>query len=554
MNSISKFFSTIFLLAPISLSFQLSTALADTTDKKELIKTSTLSQEPITIDLKRTGSQLLSEFEDSLSNGIGIGFSGGGSRAVALTTGQLFALKEIGLEDKIKRLSLVSGGAWAGALFYMLPNKTAQEQSLITTIDDLQELCWKSHDNSEKSDCLHPVNYTNPKSLLSIPQRLSLPGSIGAMLFPMLPGYNGWRAYLSKNILEPYGIDSSRSIDSTRFPLLGNKELIINAQLIPEVDMDKKDEDREKIPFEITPNRMGISKNNLPHNSYYIHPYAFNRFADRDSLFCLDNTNTCRINLYGGAEFTLSDMMAVTGSNYISTWPFSYFPPTFDYPKIDFSTKPPLVTNSRIVLTDSGNEDFVGLMPLLARKQSKIILFSNSGKRLHTNGSVIGMEKVLPSYFGIIPDEGAEKSSYETAEELNIPKDCQHNSRRNHVFLTEEYNKLATGLLTAKKTGKPIVFLQKNLQVLANPCYGITEGKVDILWVYNELPEGWMDKLNPELKERLNGNKEFDAFPLYKSMDLYLTEAQTNLLSRLAAWSLLNSKSLIDDFTQDPVK
>ena len=47
----------------------------------------------------------------------GVCFSGGGTRSLSATTGQLRGLRELGLIDKIDYISCVSGGSWASALY-----------------------------------------------------------------------------------------------------------------------------------------------------------------------------------------------------------------------------------------------------------------------------------------------------------------------------------------------------------------------------------------------------------------------------------------------------
>src|SRR5882724_5305964 len=52
---------------------------------------------------------------------VGVCLSGGGSRALTAGMGQLQALKHLGLLDKVRALSTVSGGSWLGVPFEFLP-------------------------------------------------------------------------------------------------------------------------------------------------------------------------------------------------------------------------------------------------------------------------------------------------------------------------------------------------------------------------------------------------------------------------------------------------
>ena len=65
----------------------------------------------------------------------GVAFSGGGTRSAAATTGQLRGLKAVGLLDKVKYISAVSGGAWASGPFTFLPAQFDEDDFLGAALD-----------------------------------------------------------------------------------------------------------------------------------------------------------------------------------------------------------------------------------------------------------------------------------------------------------------------------------------------------------------------------------------------------------------------------------
>jgi len=60
-------------------------------------------------------------FADARRENIGVAFSGGGSRSLSCTWGQLLALNHSGIIDRVRYISSVSGGSWASVAYTYLP-------------------------------------------------------------------------------------------------------------------------------------------------------------------------------------------------------------------------------------------------------------------------------------------------------------------------------------------------------------------------------------------------------------------------------------------------
>ena len=470
-----------------------------------------------------------------LSEGVGIALSGGGTRAVALSEGQLvmFMQKEE-YRQQITRVSATSGGAWAITPYYM--QKAEQQKAFLGhTAAELEQLYWGSSDDESR----YNIAWMNPARLASVPQRMGY-YSAGLSFFLswhypfILPGYQGWRNYLADATLEPYHLERDAPYNPAQLPgQANNTELIINAYL--------KGKQCEKIPFQMTPDRVGGTRTQFQEADYAVAPCGFNRKTRSSKISC--HGQHCWVSLEPGKGLITSDVMATTGANYVDTFPYFLFPPKFTYLEPDRKEK--TVEASSRVFADSGNEDFVSIMPLLHRGQKKIIAFVNTAVPLKQGDSgVIGMEKVIPSYFGVIPDESAEMADYsEFKEDSSLSeKDCTTLSSRNKVFDSSHFRELANTLWQAKTDGTPIACLQKNLTILKNSCYGISGGEtVDIFWVYNDLPNNWFNHLKPDLKEKISGNKDFDSFPIYDFTELFLSAPVANIMSALAKWTIENS-------------
>jgi hypothetical protein len=78
-----------------------------------------------------TGPLTVERFVDRATPGnVGICLSGGGSRALTAGMGQLRGLKALGLLEKTRAISTVSGGSWVGVTFEYLSGGTSDDAYL----------------------------------------------------------------------------------------------------------------------------------------------------------------------------------------------------------------------------------------------------------------------------------------------------------------------------------------------------------------------------------------------------------------------------------------
>lgn len=478
------------------------------------------------------------------ANMAGVCFSGGGSRSLSLTRGQMAALLYLGYESKINYISMVSGGAWGGGNYYALPEHI-REKYLGNVVEDLSSLYWGAASYRDDRN----IAWIHRYSIGRAPQRMEVSGVAWHFVSNIYhQGTKLWSEYLKEALLTPYGLDARLSLEESLFHAKpDHMQLIVSAGV--------KNASSEMVPLEITPAGIGarVPVNNKG-DAYVLPPKGFGQEAHgiRAGYLWVD----------AGRGFTLGDMHAVTSSNYVHMVPLFWdflsamgmAVPSFNWLNVNLSSG--VVDQYRHQVIDSGPDEYLGLMPLLVRGMRKVVAFVNTDIPIVKGQAVIGLEKVIPSYFGIIPDQVGKGESYRYASSST---DCGLFCLKNQVFPKDYYLDLVEHLWQAKQDGKPVVYLQKNLPVLDNAKYGIKGGGlVDILWVYNDLPRNWLQRLDKQLQDKISKSDQFLSasgscesndyrFPHYNTMnELKLSRVQVNMLFHLPVWFLLNSRDELE--------
>lgn len=484
---------------------------------------------------------------DDKTNMVGICFSGGGSRSLSLTRGGLATLFQLGFESKINYISMVSGGAWGAGTYYAL-SEYIRNEYLGNIVKDLSLLYWGDADdhNDKNIGWLHDFN------LGRAPQRLGFFDITWHFFLNFYSqGTKLWSEYLADALLVPYGLDAGLSFEESLFSAKpDHMQLIVNAGV--------KSASSELVPLEITPSGIGarVPVDDIG-DAYVLPPKGFGRKAL--------GVKAGYLWVAEGKGFTLGDMHAVTSANYVHKvsmfWDMlsalGIAVPSFAWLNVNLTSGK--LSQDLHQVVDSGLDEYLGLMPLLARGVRKVVAFVNTDTPIVKGNNVIGIEKVIPSYFGIVPDQPGKGDEYRYALP-DADGNCGKYCLKNQIFPSEYYPEVVNHLWQAKQDGKPIVFLQKNLPVIDNAKYSLKGGGlVDILWVYNDLPNGWFELFDDSLKEKVAGSDQFLChsndcqphgyrFPHYKAMtELNLSRAQVNMLFHLQTWTLLNSRKELEE-------
>ena len=475
---------------------------------------------------------------------LGVSVSGGGSRSFSLSRGYFSWLRQNGIEQDIKYLSLVSGAAWFAGAYYGQKsagdNVSSDKENFDPERLTLRENYGREGDNLFGSTRDGLGDKTKGFS--------NLLGFTTTFLWQALVGNPTdtlWGDFLAQALAPslslPMGSDS--------FPgKPENMEIIVSALL--------KTRDQKFYPFEMGAGWFRVrTGRQLPE---YILAGEYSR--------CGGGNTT-------GSRIRGQDAVAASSANFPHWLPdslsYSYLPDycvdecrnRFYNPNTDSKGQ----EQAHFKLLDNGPVEYLGILPLLARPDiGKIIVFVNSDCPLRSNGQsgdalVVGLEKAVTKLFGIAPDDRAQKSGYLPLEP-SAGDSLKEASNNSHVFDRSRYQELVEQLLQKKEEGEAAVYLQRDLQVLANEYHGVPGGnKVDVLWVYNERPENWWRQLSYQVQCCVDCNSLFATdfgcystwtkFPFYNSMlDLHLPAEHTNLLRSMAGWVLEQNRELILDW------
>ena len=160
-----------------------------------------------------TATRNISDFVDpgNTPGNVGICLSGGGSVAMMSALGQLRALVEMGVLDKVRAISTVSGGSWATVPFIYLPDNISDDTFLGTYVDNPHDLHLGTPLNNKKND---PTNLSNiPDGYMG--QAVAADGikwddmaaeALKLLKNPKFPNNRIWNYLIAKHILAPFGL------------------------------------------------------------------------------------------------------------------------------------------------------------------------------------------------------------------------------------------------------------------------------------------------------------------------------------------------------------
>ena len=115
----------------------------------------------------------------SAANFVGVCFSGGGSRALSATMGQLRGLKYLNLLDGVFFISSVSGGTWASATYTYLPAQYDDDDFLGLTVVDPGNLTYWNWNPQHPE---YALDYLSPNNLGNVPPSLGFFNDLSAIL------------------------------------------------------------------------------------------------------------------------------------------------------------------------------------------------------------------------------------------------------------------------------------------------------------------------------------------------------------------------------------
>ncbi len=231
---------------------------------------------------------------------LGVAFSGGGTRSMMASMGQMRALRDLGLlnKDNIGLISSVSGGTWAAAAYVFRGDEYINEAFLGTGVINPRKLLWDSVVDSPENLAYVPENY-----LGIVPTQTYIEDLFrSAIKLKKTYGYNWseiWVRVVGERILEPFDLNP---IDGAGRPsrYLGDKLAWVsnNVGLIPASEFqiihdetappliingalfsNLKDQPHELIPFEFNGIKTGLSatitEDDFTFGGGFFNAYAF---------------------------------------------------------------------------------------------------------------------------------------------------------------------------------------------------------------------------------------------------------------------------------------
>ena len=465
---------------------------------------------------------------------LGLAFSGGGTRSASATLGQLRGLNALGLLNKARYISGVSGSSFILAPFTYLPGSWTDKTFLgpIIPPEDVTANHLKQTDRNSFSHAIANSILIDDfiKNAASLAGDETFSRTIGDNFLNRfdLDSLQRFFSYDQKSvssILEHNAVMSASDFYQVR---PGRPYLIINS-LILKTSNDPPTPRR--IPFESTPLYVGVralhkgaGSNGRDIGGGYIEPFGFDSDAPDDP-----QNASSRVKVRLGVSrhrYTLSDVIGSSGAapaevlakiglNFLGFPEFKYWPLT------NISE----TGEKEYEFADGGILENLAIMPLLMRKVNRIIVFINTKDEL-LGGELGRINNSIPPLFGQTP-------GFDT----------------NIVFPKAKYQALVDGLKAAKDAGKSVLFKDK-YQVQDNAHYGVEGGwEVEVLWVYNECVPAWKAQLPARIRNMI-GSGSLSNFPHYRTFMqnppalIDLSAKQTFMLAHLSCWNVINNDDL----------
>lgn len=490
---------------------------------------------------------------------IALCISGGSGRSFSSAIGQIAAIKKLGLYDKFKVLSTVSGSSWFGTIYTFAPDSITDMQLIgdatITPPDQLTRgnlnfLCTKSlgycyYRMRNESFATAFIDILNSKIFNSSQYFSRCLGTI--LLEPF--GLNSNCKFFTLNLESANRIiDKNPNLTMENFYLPHDNNrlfLICNSTFINTFDSKQL-----RYSFEYSPLSCGtpqlIEYYKTEDETFFIgggfiETFAFNSTSPKKT----SENNIVEALLSNNGIFTLSDMIGSSGA--APGWALDLLHMEKTLPMFNVWSpkyiKPGLVNKCSLV--DGGNIDDLGIIPLLQRGYKRIILFVNSEFPIDTADSsdceycYRGIDGYVGRLFGFLPK--------------NILRGPL--KQNTQVFPSVQYSALDSALKIIKKdTNRNTVpyFMDTYKIVQPNP-FDISMDSVSILWVYNDINPTWKKNLSNEVKSLFSDRSDtlnIVHFPNYntifqnKKQLFWLNRVQINLLANMWYNTLVGDSEL----------
>ncbi|MCK6523752.1 patatin-like phospholipase family protein [Myxococcota bacterium] len=515
---------------------------------------------------------------------IGLCFSGGGSRALAAAWGQLRALRHLGVLDRARYISGVSGGSWASGIYTF--QRVTDEETFLGPLLAPEDLSLDALSEPLTTESLGFAATRNVWGFLA-----------EALVDHQVPPDRLWADVIGRHMLAPYGLfnhDNPEAVVPTdaygvaararpgneavmaswtlRAPARAPYLVVGACVLGPESMLPLAVE--RPAPIDLTPLYCGVP---APVTGVFQRrDGALARLKDR--LQGGDGEPTLLAAPIGGvvveslafgggpapavtaeqalpapaAPWSLADLVGASSSAWAGVLEEApglgrlhrLAPCVSLWPGWSWETPP----DTRFALGDGGILENYGLITLLRRGVDRAIVLINTSTPLETDWDPQADEPTGERIDAYLPGLfGRPQRSLGTTTVDNM------------IFPTAELAPLVTALQAAKRAGEPVMALRTH-RLLHNAWWGVDGGReVKVLWVYLDHARQWEDQLqDADLRDAIHaGNRRLlptgplKHFPHYKTSgenvggSIALTDVQASALAALTSWGLTQREDLV---------
>lgn len=506
---------------------------------------------------------------------IGLAFSGGGTRSAAATLGQLRGLRANGWLEHVTYISAISGGAWASVPFTFTKRSLDDFLGIYQEPGSLVKKDVEDVDNGRLSKAIShsgllaaglpeglavgAAQYATSHSSTLLTEALGLTSRfrreadrldktyarlLGSIFVDgkkgdelIEPGTTNATRFFSLDI--GTADDMSHAAPTSDFVVSGPRRpfLIATGTMVS----NRADYAYPLLmPVEYTPLYVGTRQAFGAFGGSYVWPWAYDPIALGTPAKDAAQHDVVPVRYDQAHRFTLADVVASTGAapELATILGPALLPDRFQskvqigaqifpaFKHVSVQGGKSVTLSDSLPHADGGAEDNLGIMPLLARHVSNIIVFINTETRLAENNDD------LQSLFV----EGH-------------PPGLTGDKRHNKVFEERRHKVVVDALVAAREDGRPQVFCDTGWTVLANDRFGVLPHTgLNICFVYNAGSRQWDDEFakHPDVLKMAKDIKNFPWFSTFeqnKPNAIKLSTAQVNLLSNLTAWTIRNTQT-----------
>lgn len=487
------------------------------------------------------------------SHPFGLCFSGGGTRSLSASLGQMRGLYAAGLLQSVGAISAVSGGSWFATIYSYAPLKI-DEQSLLGPILQPEEITRQNLAQIDPQCIASPLldattaNFSSTKNDLMAAITLSESQAFNRL----------YARLLNELLLKPFELDDPYKFFTLNAevlarilaenPLLSANDfytmrpkrpfLIAGAtQLYP------VGENQGLRHFEFSPLYVGspqlfpaAAPDGADIGGGYVETFAFDSGTpstpDADQYVTVPTPDPI---------FLLSDLIGSSGAAPgIILGGFNkpeWFAKFSHWPSVNIGQQPATTYS----FVDGGPLENLGIVPLLRRQYPIILAFANSEHPIGAENDLMvdGISHDISRLFGFNPQY------------------TRGNNENTQLFPASKFQALADGLKAAKANGQATTFIDSYPIIQPNffdiPSYP-DKRDVTIVWFYNDINQEWKSKLSPPVQELLNSEEPTNYlanFPNYRTVGqnnnlsglpeiLQLTAQQINLLAHMSCYTVMS--------------